>query len=66
MIEELGKNVSEPDDVFEEKVKENIKEPPPVPIKSEMARQVAQLIAFSRELSLETEPKPTEVSDTKL
>lgn len=50
---------SDPDDVFEEDVKtteRNIKQPPPVPIKSEMARQVAQLIAFSRELSIEAKP----------
>lgn len=62
-------NVSDSDDVFEKNVKkteQNIKEPPPVPIKSEMARQVAHLIAFSREPSVETMANHDELVNTKV
>lgn len=61
-------SISNPD-VFEEnveKTEQNIKEPPPVPIKSEMARQVAELIAFSRELSIETIRNHEEHFNTKM
>lgn len=48
-------NLSDTDDVFCEKP---TKEAPPVPVKTEMARQIAQLIAFSQELSMSNEDDP--------
>lgn len=64
-----AKGMSNSDDVFGENMEtpqRYIKGPPPIPTKSEMARQVAQLIACSRELSIETPPKVEEHFDTKL
>lgn len=62
-------SMSDPDDVFkknDEKTERNVREPPPVPMKSDMARQVAQLIALSRDLTVETMPNYEEYFDTKL